>query len=105
MLDVSLIFFFLSGIIIYFSFYKLTYFEKRITVKKKISSVRREKEVFFIIDSNNNSFIIDNCIWLKINPKELWENMTEQKDYMIKGYGLNIPSFDFNYYIVNYAEL
>ena len=72
--------------------------------KKKISSVRSEKEVFFIIDSNNNNFIIDNCIWLKINPKELWENMIEQKD-MIKGYGLNIPSFDFNYYIVNYAEL
>jgi len=94
--DKSRIIFIIIVLLIVFSYTLIltlfTRFQKKITIKSKyIRNTRKNKGDYFIVDTDNNSYILsDNLYLLQFDKTDDYNLIEENKTYIIYGYGFRI---------------
>ena len=79
-------------------YYNVTYFEKKITIKKKYQ--RFQEESYMVVDNNNNIYNIDNLWWkFDFNKAEDWNLLKKNETYIVKGYGMRVGMLNYYPYI------
>ena len=79
-------------LIIYYVYYISTKFTTTITIKdNRIININR-RVYNFIIDTNDNIYVVDNrYVLLHFNAADIMMNLKNRETYTITGYGLRIP--------------
>jgi len=85
-----ILFIILFGFNIFLTFF--TKFEKEITVKSKyIRNSRKGRGNYYIVDTNNNAYVItDNLLLLQFNKTDDYNLVDVNQKYKIYGYGFRI---------------
>ena len=88
--------FFLIIFIIRIIYFYSTYFEKKITIKKKYLRTRGEHgDWYMVVDDTNTIYRINNLLWnFDFNRAEDYNILEPNKTYKIKGYGFRFGLFD-----------
>lgn len=79
-------------LIIYYVYYISTKFQKTITIKdNRIMNIN--KQVYnFVIDTNDDVYVIDNrYALLHFDAVNVMTNIENNKTYLVSGYGVRIP--------------
>lgn len=91
--------------LIFLLYVKLTFFVKPITVKykyiKKINSI----EHYLLYDDNNQVYILNVYINVIMSNRLKFEDIKESTNYLIKGYGLNLPLIYLYKNIINIKQV
>lgn len=85
----------------HYVYYKITYYEKTITVKHKYTINANDIKKDIIVDIENNEYLIDNTIWYNGDKKVNPNFFEETKKYKICGYGINLSVFNLATYIID----
>lgn len=84
-----------------------TKFTKTITIKDKyIRNSRRGRGNYFIVDNDNNSYVLgDNLFLLEFNKTDDYNRIEKNKTYKIYGYGFRIQILNMYPKIYDLEEL
>ena len=78
----------------HYLYYRLTKFEKEITVIKKYEKNVDNVQTFHILDNNGNGYMIGTCLWkIKWDTDYVWKHIIENQKYRVHGYGRKIEPF------------
>ena len=86
----------------WFAFYRYTLSYKRITVAHKytINGNNARDIKSLITDQDNNTYICNESFWTRYKG-QMWDDLEENKQYNIVYYGLNKPSINFYYSVID----
>ena len=79
-------------LIIYYTYYISTKFQKKITIKdNRILSINK-KVYNFVIDTDNNVYVVDNrYALLHFDAVDVMTSIKREESYLVSGYGVRIP--------------
>lgn len=73
----------------YYLYFFFTKFEKKIMIKQKYKVEIEETTKYFVVDTKDNTYIVDNCFWSWcFNKEQLWNSIDIWGYYNVSLYGL-----------------
>lgn len=85
----------LMMLVLHFIYFRLTCFKKIVQLKDKVVITKGTTQQFVAYDEKGKRYIIDSCLWAgKLNPQDQWTKIEEGSNYVVCGYGLEVPMLD-----------